>query len=332
MSLKVIELDEISEEDFASLRSSVRVKAEEHLSDWADNQKLTTYELNSLRKGLASGTSVVGARLSGKLIGLAAVSKLAFDTEFFQFPMGRIAPLMLSDNITLEQRGIATKRIVEKTLLRAKKEGMKQLTLRVPPRDYDIIQTCMRMNFDFVDVLVTYTIDMKKVDEAKISPPADFVVRTKLEDDLRPLMRIAQSSFVKDRFHADKRFNQDKADQFHSKWIYNSLTGVAADEVIVAQVDGKPAGFTTLKLNRELSDAIGIRSGSMILSAVDDSLRGRGIYRHMIAGGLRWFKGKSDVVDLGTQIDNLPVQRAWCGLGFKPAAHLVTMHWWDIGS
>lgn len=329
MSLRVTELDEIPVGEFEGLYFGTRVKLHEHLSDWADERKLMTYELSSLQRELRAGTSVLAVRLSGNLVALLAVSKLGFDSDFFQFPMGRISPVMVSDSIPMGKREEATKRIVREVLSKAKREGIRQLTVRVPPRDHDVIQTCTALKFDFIDVLVTYAIDMTKVDEERISPPKDFVIRTKRNEDLQPLIHIAGDSFVKDRFHSDKRFNQDIADRFHSKWIENSLTGVAADEVIVAEVDGRPIGFTTLKINRELSDAIGIRSCSMILSAVDSSVRGRGIYRHMIAGGLRWFMGKSDVTDLGTQIDNLAVQRAWCGLGFKPASHMVTMHWWD---
>jgi ribosomal protein S18 acetylase RimI-like enzyme len=212
----------------------------------------------------------------------------------------------------------------------AREEGIEQLTMRISPRDIDAIQTANSLGFNFIDVLVTYAIDINQIDTAKIQPPKDFIIRMKQDSDFDVLQKIAHDSFVKDRFHSDTKFNKAAADTFHGKWIENSLSGKAADDVVVAEVDGVPAGFTTIKNNRLLSESINLRSGSMILSAVDSSFRGKSLYTHMIAGGLRYFMDKADVVDLGTQVDNLPVQRAWCFLGFKPSEYMVTMHWWDI--
>ena len=265
-----------------------------------------------------SGATLITAWSRKNLLSSALLSALHFDSDYFGIAMGRISHFLLSDSVPPDDRIDICREVLSLIAAVASSCGMKQITLRVNPRDHDIVQQAAEVGFKFIDVLVTYAVDMDSVEDSQIPPPDDFVIRLKQPNDVDALKEIARISFTKDRFHTDVLFDRKRADSFHATWIENSLAGSAADEVIVAEVDGTPVGFTTLKINQSLSSAVGVRSCSMILSAVNPSVRGRGVYRHMIAGGLRWFRGRADVVDLGTQVDNLPVQRAWWGRGFKP--------------
>lgn len=311
------------------LLSTQRVGLYSQFSHFADSTKITKYEIDQLKNSLRLNQKVMGVFLNDKLVAMAVLAPLDFDSDFFGFPMGTVKRIIVSNRFEPGIRRRAITNLIEEIISQAKDFGFHQITLRVPPTDHDIVQACIISGFEFIDVVVTYAISMSKLESHSTTISPEITIRTKKETDMAPLMHIARHSFVQDRFHSDINFNRDNADQFHSTWIENSLHGKIADDVIVAELDNKPVGFTTLRKNRELSDALGVRSGSMILSAVDENARGKGVYRNMIAGGLRWFQNKADIVDLGTQIDNLPVQRAWCGLGFKPVAHMVTMHWWS---
>lgn len=329
MSVHVGELVDIDADEIRELIAGMRVKPYEQFSHFTDESRIASYEASELHHYQETGGTVIGARLEGRLAGLASVSILEFDSGFFGIRMGRVHPLLMTDKMHIRDRQRLSELLIERILSEAKTMGIKQLTLRVNPRDQDLVRAFASAGFDFIDVIVTYAIDANMIEESKIRPPRDFIIRTRQDKDFEQLSRIARDSFEKDRFHSDQRFDRRAADSFHSTWIENSLRGIAADEVIVAEMSGKAIGFTTLKFNKDISKALGVRSCSMILSAVDSSVRGKGIYTHMIAGGLRWSRDKADVTDLGTQVDNLPVQRAWCTLGFKPSVYAVTMHWWD---
>jgi ribosomal protein S18 acetylase RimI-like enzyme len=324
----VVPQDNLESVEIEVVIRNMRVFPFEHLFRHVGIDPISKFIASSIINSKSSSTALEG-RIDGSLYGITKIEHLAFDSNFFHAKMGRIDPVLISDDINVIERRKLCHAILSKAISIAREEGFKQITMRVSPRDIDVIQVACSLGFNFIDAIVTYAIDTDYIDANKIQPPKDLTIRMKKLSDFEEIKKIARDSFLKDRFHSDTRFDRQSADDFHEKWVENSLLGKVADEVIVAEVDGVPVGFTTIRRNKEISRKIGLQSGSMILSAVDRKQRGKSIYKHMIAGGLKWFKSSVDVVDLGTQVDNLPVQRAWCGLGFKPVMYMVTLHWWD---
>jgi hypothetical protein len=103
-------------------------------------------------------------------------------------------------------------------------------------------------------------------------------------------------------------------------------TGELADYIIVPRVNGKAAGFLTLKQH---ADKVGDTTvGLLVLVAVDPSMRGKSIYTNMISLGLRFLKREAEIVETGTQVTNYAVQKAWVQLGLKQVTTTYVFHKW----
>lgn len=110
----------------------------------------------------------------------------------------------------------------------------------------------------------------------------------------------------------------NKAGDIYKSWIDGSLLPQSSDNVIVAEYEGKPAGFVTIMEND--FSVIGV------LSAVSDEYRQYGAYKAMIAYIVNYSYGKGKCFITGTQFDNFIVQGAWNSLGLKPFYSFYNIH------
>lgn len=219
------------------------------------------------------------------------IKRDSFNSEIFKKNMG---------NILYES---VSKTDMEKTI---DFEGFEHLTIKIPSSDKATTNYFLQNGFRLSDTLVRYVLDLKDYQ------PKEFLdrcnVRKALKSDVNSLAKLAKSSFKIDRFHSDPTLDDEDCDTYYEQWVKNSCQGFA-DVVLVAEYQGKPVGFTTGKIYPK--DAV------LVLSAVDTKARGLGIYTTMIKAGIGWaLKSKKSTLIVGTQIDNIAVQKAWIKLGF----------------
>lgn len=198
--------------------------------------------------------------------------------------------------------------IMNDVVNKAKEKGFEHLTFKVDTNQKKIIQSLIKKQFLLVDTLISYIYDFKKVKLKDMEHKCSF--RDPNDQDIEILKDISKKSFSIDRFHSDPSLDNKLSDEYYEKWIENSYKGLA-DKIIVPFVDDVPVGYTTGKLPNEGSDI-----GVLVLSAVSSECRGRGIYTSMIYEGIKWLEGKASFVKVGTQIDNVAVQKTWIKLGF----------------
>jgi RimJ/RimL family protein N-acetyltransferase len=59
------------------------------------------------------------------------------------------------------------------------------------------------------------------------------------------------------------------------------------------------------------------------------SFRNKGIVTDVVIHQLEWLKAQGgDACFVGTQANNIPPQRVWLRIGFKPATMRLTLHHW----
>ena len=85
--------------------------------------------------------------------------------------------------------------------------------------------------------------------------------------------------------------------------------------------------FNICNINDSLSDPIGLRVGTMALTAVDSSARNKLVALSLLNASLAWFADKVDVVETGGQVSNFAIQRAWNAVGLKITRSQCTFHW-----
>jgi len=261
---------------------------------------------------------------------MAAWRDLPWDSKHFGHKMLELRYFVAEADAGFEDRSEVMRRLQEDW------KGYDHVTARM--NAFDILSAQVAETFDFrlMDTNVKYGIDLRKAALQKFEGQEftnEGVVYgvTPCPCDLPELVKIAETSWSQtkvatDRFHADLGFPQKVADSVYTEWIKNSLSGELADLIVVPKVEGKAAGFLTLKQHADSVESTNI--GLLVLAAVDPSMRGRNIYTNMISLGLRILKRNAEIVETGTQVTNYPVQKAWAQLGLKLVSTTYVFHKW----
>ena len=147
-------------------------------------------------------------------------------------------------------------------------------------------------------------------------------VRTDRSSDLPALRTIARTSHDNTRFFADPRFPDERCRDLYAAWIENSCAGWA-DEVLVAEDDGRAAGYVTCHHDREG------RIGSIGLIGVAADRRERGLGSALLAGALAWASERdARVLSVVTQGTNVRAQRLFQCAGFRTTGLGLWFHKW----
>ncbi len=182
------------------------------------------------------------------------------------------------------------------------------------------VQHAEANGFRLVDVRVT--LDRRLGDASREEAARrDGVVRTARPADVPELRAIARVSHHDSRFYQDGGFPALRCDALYETWIERSCNGYA-DTVLVADFDGRPAGYVSCH-RRE----VGL--GQIGLFAVGPDFQGRGLGRALVTAALGWFaaQGLRDVLVV-TQGRNAKAQRLYQRCGFLTKEVGLWYHRW----
>jgi GNAT superfamily N-acetyltransferase len=179
-----------------------------------------------------------------------------------------------------------------------------------------------REGFALMDTLVYYT---RSLDKAIPEHSGQVTIRPFRPGEEREVVLIAGESFKGyfGHYHADMRLDRDKCDEAYVSWAERScLNRDDTSEVLIAEMDGRIAGFATLRLNNP-------HEGEGVLFGVAPFAQNQGIYRSFMINGMRWCQSKrAQRMIVSTQITNVAVQKVWTRLGFEPGHSQYTFHRW----
>lgn len=201
--------------------------------------------------------------------------------------------------------------------------AVKFLIARCDAAELQTVQAMEAQDFLLMDTLVYF---VRPIASAPIPPIADsIIVRPVRDDEADTVGALAAKAFrgYGGHYHADSRLDRDDCDAVYQSWAYRSCVSRAvADNVLVAEQQGRAVGFTTLRIHNP-------DEGEVPLYGVDPSLQGQGIGRSLIIGALRWFEAE-DVAKMliSTQVTNVASQKVWVRLGFEPSHAYYTFHKW----
>lgn len=173
-------------------------------------------------------------------------------------------------------------------------------------------QLCCR-GFYYLGTLLKFSISKKNQDSFHLvsdsSHGSNLSIRDAVQDDLGAIAKLAKDSYKMDRFHLDPNLPQKRCDLLFEQSTINSLTEGLADILYIAEVNGKVAGY--LSARRRFDSTMGFYVGEGMISAVDPSFRGLGIFTKLSNKMWEWFLRNAEFGESGTYINNLPVHKAW---------------------
>lgn len=239
---------------------------------------------------------------------------LAWDSDFFGFSIARV----VADTLTPERLNDVDAWCVE--------NGVYCLYFRAKLDHGQTIPLAERGGFNLVNVrvlLLCPDISPWAGRWGSLSSGEDGIrLRLGREADVEPLSAIASDSFRTTRFAVDPRFPRERVNAMYADWVRASFGGFA-DALIVAELDGKPVGFTNVSFKP------GVALATLGIIAVEAALRGHGIGSRLIGGTHAWLAEQGATqVQTATQGQNRAAQRLFLGLGYLTNHVMLDYHKW----
>jgi dTDP-4-amino-4,6-dideoxy-D-galactose acyltransferase len=233
---------------------------------------------------------------------------LDWDSRFFGFRIGQVIPERLSASA------------VEEILNWCETNQIKCLYFLGDSDDPDTVKAAESQQFQFVDIRMTFDQVIDAVPTIK-SRASSGALRPVALADLPQLRAIARTSYVGSRFYFDRGFPESQCNALYETWIDKSCRGYA-DVVLIADVQGQPAGFISCHLADQGEGYIG-------LVGVAKEWQGLGLGQQLVKGSLGWFADQSvSRVKVVTQARNVQAQRLYQCCGFLTRSVQLWYHRW----
>ncbi len=292
-----------------------------------NQQSYANCALSELVDVASSGGFVLVAKEENEIVGLVSLKRSDWDTKHFGIEISKIGHLLATGDY-LRSYSIK-RRLVSALISKCERELLLHVSARVSKEDLSSIHALEDSRFKLMDVLVTYSVDLRKI--SPLSMEKKFNVRKFRSEEIPLLSQIAlhcfqDSALATDRFHADPVLPKEKSGEVYSKWLISSSIDPSSD-VLVAEIDGRPVGFNVCNVVGSLSDSIGLRLGNMVLTAVEPSARNQSVAISLLRASLDLFDGKVDVVESGGQVSNYAIQKAWNAVGLRIVRSQCTLTW-----
>jgi ribosomal protein S18 acetylase RimI-like enzyme len=239
--------------------------------------------------------------------------KLAWDTDFFSIPIGRInASVLDTDAVTV-------------ILADAREQGIRCLYFEADPNDLTTVLSVEKNSFHLVDVRVVLEHPFKNRPAPSLLYPisSELCITPAKASDLPRLEEISVEVGQFSRYNFDENFAPGDDKRLYRVWIKNSLAGFA-DAVFVARWGG------------ENGDAIGLitctaRHGisHIQLAGVHHEYRQKGVGTALVQAALDWSR-ELDVekMQVVTQARNVSAQRLYQQMGFFTKSMTLFYHKW----
>jgi GNAT superfamily N-acetyltransferase len=253
---------------------------------------------------------------SGRTDGIACWSPLPWDSRMYGFPAARLDLAVAVDSASRRE-------LVAQLLVSAAGRGIRHMIARIDAGDIALAGTLAHAGFTLIDGIQTFSLSLP----AAAPAPLGDGVRTRLfqPDDLDQILALARTAYVFDRFHADDAIDGPTADRMNEEWVRNSCSGHAADAVLVAVSGSEVLSYVTCRMDRDCLPALGFSVGTIVLVATAARARRQGAASACTRAAIEWFQSQgAGVVQVGTQLRNIPAARLYERCGFRIAANSLT--------
>jgi ribosomal protein S18 acetylase RimI-like enzyme len=202
------------------------------------------------------------------------------------------------------------------------------LYLLADPTDPETIRLAERNQFYFQSVRMVLERSLQTLDDILLPPADGITLRSGTPSDLPHLRPIARSAYHLTRFFTDPCFPRERSAELYDIWLTKNLHHEMADEVVVAEVDGRPVGYTSCQLAKGADS----REGVIQLVGVDETMRGGRIGQRVLVQACAWLRDHGmTTVSVTTQGHNVPAVRFYERLGFMTRHVQFWYHKWFQG-
>ncbi len=329
--MNVIDLKKFAgEEEFDTIVEQYRFKPFWWVRqiDSASQSRLMRRHLEQMRE---TATAVILGAYSQhdlELCGFVTLSPLVWDSEHFGVSVWRVGHLGVWGDLALQRETACA--LVHSLVSRAYSVGAQTLFVWIPLDAICVIHALESVGFHVMESQVYWAFDLKG--QTLPLPKTDAVYRAHTLADTESLVALARRMYthIPDRFHADPQFPVAASDELYARWLYNSCTGEAADHILVLDVNGRVAGYSTMRFLDDQAGLCNIRMGQLLLGAIEPEFRQKGLYDDLLRSSLLWLQSvQADLAFVGTQSNNIMAQMGMARSGWRPVCGGLSLHFWQ---
>lgn len=246
--------------------------------------------------------------------GVACWTPLPWDSRMYGFPAARLDLAVAAD-------AASRRALVAQVLASAARCGIRHMIARVDAGDIALAAELTLAGFTLIDGIQTFSLPLP----APVLPGSGVETRLFQPADLDQILALARTAYVFDRFHADDSLDSATADRINEEWLRNSCSGQSADAVVVAVSGSEVLSYVTCKMDRDCAATLGFTVGTIVMVATAAHARRQGAAAAGTHAAIDWFQRQgAGIVQVGTQLRNIPAARLYERCGFRLTANSLT--------
>lgn len=191
---------------------------------------------------------------------------------------------------------------------------------KVPAGNAARLGAFLASGFRIVDINVVLDREPPAVPEIASHPPC--TVRDARPQEAEQVSEIAGVCFTRSRFHQDPLISRSLANTIKRRWVENYFNGERGEKILVAEIEGTPAGFLAITRAADRNRTLRI----IDLIGVHPDFQGRGIGTELVRAFIRTSVGSGDLLRVGTQLINIPSLHLYEQNGFRISDSAYVLH------
>jgi ribosomal protein S18 acetylase RimI-like enzyme len=301
-----------------------------HLQHLNSDQR-RAYWLGEITQSLADKSSIAfGSLVSGTLNGFVAYNDSPWDSQITGRRIGTVKHLA----VTADNRAGADilHELIDELMRSLTDRGTQCVICKAQPDELVTIHALQRHGFLLMDTLLDFVFDFSRTPMEEIDltgRDAQLKIRRAKAGDLSDLMAISEKAFSSyfGRYHADPQMPPGTATKIYIEWVRSAFHGWA-DWILVAEVDGKIAGYGLWRKAFATEDKSSSGIAICDIVAVDPEFHGGGLGTALMVDGMAVARDFAQYLIGPVHVSNYPVQRTLQKLGWRIAGAKHSFHKW----
>ena len=301
-----------------------------HLHD-LNSERRRAYWLDEISQSLAKESSIAFQWVaSGTIKGFIVYNDSPWDTEITGRRIGAIEHIAVAagDDCGTE---ILQELIDELTRSLADRETQ-CVVCKVHSNELPVVHALEQRGFLLMDSLLDFVFDFSRTPLEEINRPRrdkQLTIRRAEPADLSALMAINEKAFTGyfGRYHADPQMPPGTATKIYAEWVRSAFQGWA-DWILVAEVDGRIAGYGLWRKPLEIEARNSLRVAHYDLAAIDPEFLGRGLWTALMFDGMSIARNYAQYLVGPVHVCNYPVQHTLQKLGWRISGARHSFHKW----
>lgn|GEM_PF-858739 len=290
------------------------------------------YWINDIEYILESNKGYVACvETDNKLVGLAIYTDLPWESKILQKKMGAIKYLAVNNRNDTAME--ITQKLLQKVTDMSKSLNIDFLMCKTHTNNVVLIHTLEKMGFLYMDTQLDYVYDFESPRFDSIHSPVrkkGFSIRLSVDpQESEELAEISHAAFSNHfgRFNSDPMIPDEQGAIIYGEWLKSSCSGWA-DWVLVAEKNGRIAGYSVWKKPSLREQKHGISLGHYSIGAIHPDFHGQKLFSVLTYEGMKLLQNHCQYIEGPTHINNYPVQRGYTNLGWKICDGRHSFHKW----